>query len=349
MTTPRDFSLPPRSLWQTLIVWPLRLLRWAIGAAILLFIIAPMLLDAFSAQRDNAAVEFAYSGRTYLRDTAGPEIRKIFPTKFAGKDRTDWVALIGLFLAYMAVGSIVWRIDRAMDMRAVRKTAARWKSEMKVPSQSKIASVLDAKLQELQSGNTKLSHQELLKVFAETKRKLDAMGRDLAFLSVDVVGSTQMKVHEEPAAIQHDFLEYRKLVEQVFARSRMLKAAWTPDGVMACFPNVNDAVQAGQDIIRELMVFNTSVKLMRTDFAVRCGVNAGFVYFDEATPMETMSDRVIDVAGHMQKYADPNTVAVAQKIVEPLSDAAGFIPAHRVVDGYEVYSWRPAAVERAAN
>jgi class 3 adenylate cyclase len=343
MTTPRDFSLPPRSLWQTLIVWPLRLLRWAIGATMVVFLVAPMLLDAFNAQRGNAAVEFAYSGRTYLRDTVGPEIRKVFPTKFAGKDRTDWVALLGLFLAYMAIGSIVWRIDRAMDMRAVRKTAARWKSEMQVPSQSKIASVLDAKLQELQSGNSKLSHQELLKVFAETKRKLDAMGRDLAFLSVDVVGSTQMKVQEEPAAIQHDFLEYRKLVERVFARSRMLKAAWTPDGVMACFPNVNDAVQAGQDIIRELIVFNKSVKLMRTDFAVRCGVNAGFVYFDESTPMETMSDRVIDVAGHMQKHADPNTVLVARKIIEPLRQLEEFTHTTQVVDGYEASVWRETA------
>jgi hypothetical protein len=46
------------------------------------------------------------------------------------------------------------------------------------------------------------------------------------------------------------------------------------------------------------------VKLIKTDFSVRCGVNAGFVYFDETTPLE--ADRVIDVAGHMQKYADPS-------------------------------------------
>jgi len=111
---------------------------------------------------------------------------------------------------------------------------------------------------------------------------------------------------------------------------------------MACFPSVNDAVQAGKDIIRELGLFNRTVKLIKTDFSVRCGVNAGFVYFDETTPLETMADRVIDVAGHMQKYADPNTVAVAQNIVEPLNDRAGFAPAKRVVDGYEVYTWRPA-------
>ena len=82
------------------------------------------------------------------------------------------------------------------------------------------------------------------------------------------------------------------------------------------------------------MLSSTVAKLIKTDFSVRCGVNAGFVYFDETTPLETMTDRVIDVAGHMQKYADPNTVAVAQNIVEPLNDRAGFAPAKRVVDGY---------------
>ena len=88
------------------------------------------------------------------------------------------------------------------------------------------------------------------------------------------------------------------------------------------------------------MLSSTVAKLIKTDFSVRCGVNAGFVYFNETTPLETMADRVIDVAGHMQKYADPNTVAVAQNIVEPLNDRAGC--PKRVVDGYEVYTWRPA-------
>jgi class 3 adenylate cyclase len=316
-------------------------IRLAIIAVLVLFVLGPMLLDLAKVKRGSPAVNFMYDGRTYVRQTAGAEIAKYIPTKFAGKDRTDWVLLVGLLLAAGLVGSIRTRIDWAMDRRALRKSAEKWRAELKVPAQSKIAVALDAKLQELQAGKT-LDHQELLRIFAETKRKLDALGRDLAFLSVDIVGSTQMKQNEEPAAIQHDFIEYRKLVERVFARCRMLKAAWTPDGVMACFPSVNDAVQAGKDIIRELGLFNRTVKLIKTDFSVRCGVNAGFVYFDETTPLETMADRVIDVAGHMQKYADPNTVAVAQNIVEPLSDRAGFAPAKRVVDGYEVYTWRPA-------
>jgi len=216
----------------------------------------------------------------------------------------------------------------------------RWKQEMGVPGQSIIATDLEAKIQTLQTGK-KIDRQELLKVFAETKRKLDTLGRDLSFLSVDIVSSTAMKQSEEPAAVQHDFDEYRRLVERVLLSRKAIKSTWTPDGMMACFSDIDDAVQAGQDVIHVLAEFNRSVKLIRADFSVRCGVNSGFVYFDESTPLEAMCDRAIDIAGHMQKYAEPNTVAIARTIIEPLRDVDGFAPTQRVVDGYEVYSWAP--------
>jgi hypothetical protein len=105
---------------------------------------------------------------------------------------------------------------------------------------------------------------------------------------------------------------------------------------MACFADIDTAVNAGKDIIRSLDNFNKSIKLMKRDFHVRCGVNSGYVHFDDATPMEAMSDRVIDIAGHMQKHAGPDTVAVARKIIEPLRQDHGFTQTDKVVDGYEV-------------
>ena len=69
-------------------------------------------------------------------------------------------------------------------------------------------------------------------------------------------------------------------------------------------------------------------------------MNTGFVYFDDSVPLEEMSDRVIDIAGHMQKHALPNTVCVAKPAIEPLRERIGFEPAGRTVDGYEVYEWK---------
>lgn len=317
-------------------------LRWAIVLVMLVFLLGPLALDTFGVRRGNAVTDFMYSGRTYIRSLAAPTIESYVPVKYGGKDRVDWVLIVGLFVLFSILGAIKVRIRRNLSRRDIRKATEQWKDKMHVPAKSRIAADLEAKIDKLQKGKG-IDHQELLKIFAETKRKLDALARDLSFLSVDIVGSTRMKESEEQAAIQHDFHAYRQLVERVFKQRNVLKATWTPDGVMACFDNINDAVQAGKDIITELGSFNKSVKLMRTDFSVRCGVNSGRVYFDENMPLEAMSDRAIDVAGHMQKYAQPNTIAISRTIAEPLSNVEGFSPTETVVDGYEVFSWSPAA------
>ncbi|MGH7567286.1 MAG: hypothetical protein ACREK2_10695, partial [Gemmatimonadota bacterium] len=63
-------------------------------------------------------------------------------------------------------------------------------------------------------------------------------------------------------------------------------------------------------------------------------------YMDEEVPLEDVSDRVIDIAGHMQKHAEPMTVSIAKIVVEPLTDRAGFLETPKIVDGYQVYAWR---------
>lgn len=68
-------------------------------------------------------------------------------------------------------------------------------------------------------------------------------------------------------------------------------------------------------------------------------IRSGFVYFDDTVPLEEISDRVIDIAGHMQKTAKPNTVCVAKPTIEPLNERDGFRPSGKTVDGYEVYEW----------
>jgi class 3 adenylate cyclase len=183
------------------------------------------------------------------------------------------------------------------------------------------------------------SRAALLEIMAETKKKLDSMQRDLAFLSIDVVGSTDMKMGEDRNKIEMDFREYKKFIDGMIAANGALTAAWTPDGVMICFPSADAAITTAQSVIAGLQGFNKNVKTIRALFRVRCGVNAGHVYYDRSIPMEQMSDHVIDVAGHMQKYALPNTVALPKPVVAKLSKREGFRPAGKEVDGFEVYQW----------
>lgn len=307
--------------------------------ALIVVLLAPKLFLLFDNPKSAAVAAVLFDGRDFILKKAVPVLHHYLPTNIAGADRSDWV-LIGLAILLTIVsGSLAQQAQTALNRRLLRKSAQAWRRKENVKPGSKLDLELESTLRAAESGKA-VNRQDLLKVFAETKKKLDAFGREVAFLAVDVVGSAAMKAGEDPASVQYDFEEYRKLVERIFRARGVLKSAWTPDGVMACFAHVEDACQAGKDVIKSLKMFNREIKLSKADFAVRCGVNAGLVYFDDATPLETISDRVIDVAGHMQKHAEPNTVLVARKVIEPLRQLEEFTHTTQVIDGYEASVWR---------
>jgi class 3 adenylate cyclase len=309
---------------------------------LIIILLGPKLFLLFDNPKSATISALLFDGRDLILKKSVPILHRFIPTNIAGNDRSDWI-LIGMAMFVTVIfGSLAQRAQMASNRRMLRRSAQAWRRKEGVKPGSKLDTEIEATLRMAESGKP-VNRQELLKVFAETKKKLDTFGREVAFLAIDVVGSVGMKAGEDPAAIQYDFEEYRKLVERIFRARGVLKTAWTPDGVMACFAHVEDACQAGGDLIKSLKAFNREVKITKSDFTVRCGVNAGLVYFDDATPLETISDRVIDVAGHMQKHAEPNTVLVARKIIEPLRQLDEFTHTAQVVDGYEASVWRESA------
>jgi class 3 adenylate cyclase len=328
--------------------WPLLAVAFVVRIVrgvlqiITLILVAVILFNRFPIARQYVPplTSAIYEAHAVIMNTLGDAVRQNIPVRLGGRDRTDWVLIVLLIVTSGVVGRVGDGARRRIFQRQMAAKVATLFAETGLKTGSRVTRELEEKVKALKSGG-KAERKELLQVFAETKRKLDGMGRDLAFLSIDVVGSTEMKVGEHSAAAEIDFAEYRKLVESVFNAHGLIKAAWTPDGVMACFSHVDTAVQAGQGVIRALHRFNHDVKLMKAPFVVRCGVNSGFIYLDDEMPLEQVSDRVIDIAGHMQKHADPNTVAVPKSIVKPMSNVGGFALTDKVIDGLEVYSWKP--------
>ena len=335
-----NFVPPRRSTTVMAFSGLVSLLRWVILAVVLL-LLAPYALAYVENPRSYAATSLVLQYHERLVQLAVPRLRQYVPTTIAGKDRADWILIGGLVIVAIGAGSLRDRIVNRATARQVAQHIQRWKASMQLGEDSQAAIALDARFKDLKAAKG-VGRTELLRAFAEAKKNLDALGREVAFLSIDVVGSTTMKEGEERAAVEYDFVQYRKLVEAIFLEQGALKSTWTPDGVMVCFSDIEHAVRAGKDVILRLENFNKNVKLIRQNFAVRCGVNAGYVHFDEATPLEEMSDRVIDIAGHMQKHAEPNSVAVARKVIEPMRNTDGFERTSSVVDGYEVSRWKPA-------
>ena len=311
----------------------LRILHGVMIGIVLLYLV-PWLAMA----SDNAG-NFGYIRKALDAEAAlSAMVREAVPTMFRGHDLTRIIVIVVSLFVGGLFGRAADRLRNAAQFHSYRRNLDDWKSRMNISDNAIILSPLNRTLDELRNAKRK-DRERLMREYAEAKKQLDAMGRDLAFLSVDVVDSTGMKMDEEPAIVEHDFRAYKRFVERIFTTHGSLRSAWTPDGVMSCFTSVDAAVRAAREIITGLDAFNREVKSIRRNFSVRCGVNSGFVYYDGSLPLEEISDRVIDIAGHMQKHARPNTVCVAKPAIEPLGDRVGFEPSGRVVDGYEVYEW----------
>ncbi|MBZ5514048.1 MAG: hypothetical protein LAN62_04240 [Acidobacteriia bacterium] len=186
------------------------------------------------------------------------------------------------------------------------------------------------------------SRECLLKRYREIDGALRAVKRQrCAFLSIDVAGSTEMKQREEELKVGITFRAYMNMLEEIFLEHNAWKQAWTPDGVMVCFHQLDSAVAAAQTVLVRLRTFNRTENLLKTRISVRCGVNAGRVPIFDDSKLEKIAHRVIDITGHMQKCAQTDTLWLSTEVYKQLKDKSGFTSAGKQVDGYKVYQWSP--------
>jgi class 3 adenylate cyclase len=346
-----DVPMPEKSpRWTTMSPIPFMLASWVAKlAAIAALIVIILMILPYPLRYVEDAERYEYVQKAVdlgsaARERLGTKIQEYVPTRIAGEDRTLWFLVGGFLVVEILAARVGGAFGARADYLKLKQKVESWEKDMGLSKDSAVTSTLNAKLTALKDG-TKEDREELLKIFAETKRKLSGMGRELAFLSIDIVDSTKMKIGEEQETVEYDFKQYKTFVDDILKANGVIKVAWTPDGIMACFSNIDTAVKTGKDVIRGLRHFNSEVKLMKSDFRVRCGVNSGYVYMDDDVPLEEVSDRVIDIAGHMQKHAEPMTVSVAKTVVEPMTDRQGFQETPKIVDGYQVYAWSGDEVE----
>lgn len=261
------------------------------------------------------------------------------PTRIGGYEAAPWIVVALALVLRSTFQSYGERLRLHAEYAAHKRALAQLRAGLSQKSEAMKA--LDTQLEQLK-GATKQDRETLLKQFIEAKRKLEEAQKDLAFLSIDVIGSTRMKEREERAVIEYSFNEYKKFVNGILNANKVWKVAWTPDGVMCAFPSVDDAIRAAQDVLIGLEDFNRNVKQIRTDFAVRSGISHGKVMFDDSANMEEVSDHVIDVAGHLQKYAGANTIWISREAFDLAARKDGFVPIERKVDEHDVLEWKPA-------
>jgi class 3 adenylate cyclase len=239
-------------------------------------------------------------------------------------------APLALFtLLFFGRNAISWRIDK------LRRGTSR--EGVSLPSESRSSQQTSDEARERAKA---VERRIAVASYTEAKSLLQAFQMELTFVSLDIVGSTGMKQGEDPYVVEQCFGEYRKLVERVLRQHGACKQVWTPDGQMAAFRSAQAGVDCAKEVLQQLPGFNDERSRLKRPFRIRAGANIGKLSTDDRTPMEQISDFSIDVAGHMQKYADPDSLWISEELYERLEDSSGFAATGKEVDGRKVFAWK---------
>jgi len=189
----------------------------------------------------------------------------------------------------------------------------------------------------------KLSRVALLDQLFSLQRALEAQQQRRAFVSVDVVGSSEMKLSAPPLAVEYSFTQYRKWVDETIRSCGGQMQMAAGDGVMAMFDSDAAALRAARFLQERVGQFNATSNHLATPFRLRCGVSSGDVAVEEGATLGDLQSPVIDRAALLQKSAAPGEVRLTGEMTAAALIVLGQLqPAPDRVAGEPAFAWHAA-------
>jgi class 3 adenylate cyclase len=181
----------------------------------------------------------------------------------------------------------------------------------------------------------------LVEMLFALQQELQGQEQYRAFLSIDVVGSSEMKRSAPPLAVEYSFGQFRRWVEEVVRGSGGDTQSAAGDGVMCVFPGEAPAVRAARQLQEGLAHFNAGRNRLPSPFQIRCGVSAGRVPVEEGVPLGHVHSAVIDRAAALQKRAGPGDIVVSGEVAPAaLSELGALAALPEPVADAPAFSWR---------
>jgi class 3 adenylate cyclase len=193
--------------------------------------------------------------------------------------------------------------------------------------------------------------QELLRQLQQLQTKLKSGEQLVTFLSVDIVGSTQMKMIADTLSVEYTFNEYHQFVERIVKRHNGRVHSTAGDGVTCAFESSLNAFSAARNISAGLLELNTLRNTIGAPIVLRQGVHTGMVIRPESGDIRDVNfAQVIDVAAHLQKAAPAGAVVVSDESANLIQGGPSAIGVERVqASGVDGTVWLPrTAVVRPA-
>lgn len=187
-----------------------------------------------------------------------------------------------------------------------------------------------------------MARQDLLKQLVDLQDQLREGQQAATFLSLDVVGSTKMKLEADPLAVEFTFTEYHQYVERIAEMHQGKIHSTAGDGITVSFEHPQNAFVAARKIQTALVEFNAFRNKLDVPLQLRAGIHTGQVLAPEAGNMASINfASVIDIAAHLQKECPIGGVAVSDAAAQTIAGGVHAIGTDRItVHGNGATIWQ---------
>ncbi|MBW3622591.1 MAG: adenylate/guanylate cyclase domain-containing protein [Armatimonadetes bacterium] len=188
-----------------------------------------------------------------------------------------------------------------------------------------------------------VSRQALLQAIFALQNQLDSHKQHRAFLSVDVVGSSEMVNSARELEVEYSFHQFRAWVEGVVKAYDGEITSSAGDGMMCSFAEDRNAIRAARTLQQDLSRFNAEGNRLPHPFRIRCGVSAGEVPLEHLSTLQTIQSPAIYRAAILQKQAEPGGIVFGEEVsAAARNELDSLTPLSEDRDTGTAYTWRSA-------
>ena len=162
--------------------------------------------------------------------------------------------------------------------------------------------------------------------------------RNGTFLSIDIVNSTKLKEGEDSLKVIQTFQAFHRYIAEHITGS--LASVFSGDGVMCLYEAPQKTVDIAINILSGLKQFNKEQSSLRRYLNVRIGINTGTLLLDDVKDLGQITERDIDIAGHLQKYGRPGELLISASTWERIANKTDFKKRWQTIDDTVVYKYR---------
>ena len=131
--------------------------------------------------------------------------------------------------------------------------------------------------------------QDLMVQLQELKAKLESGKQSLTFLSVDIVGSSRMKLNSDALDVEYTFNEFHRFIASGTNKYGGTVHSTAGDGVTCAFDNPHQAYLAARYFQAAIIEINTFRNKLGQPIVLRCGIHSGDVVAPDARDVTSVN------------------------------------------------------------